>query len=618
MYGSGRLLKSSFLAAGPSQHHPQHHPQHQQLPPYRQRRRHSYAVIALLLALAALLASCTISGRPDTETTYTAQPAYLMAYFRSGPNQTDMTRKLHYAYSRDGLHWYELNHNDAVWSSPIGKGIIRDPFMNKAPDGNYYLVYTTAAPGNKSIGSARSQDLIAFTDAKLLKVMGNFPTVGNSWAPEWSWDEANKRYVIYWSSTVNSTNSGDSRIYKAYTTDWQTLTPAALMFDPGYNIIDANITSYNGKFYMLFKDGHVRPMRNRWAVSDTLGSGYGQISPLITPNTTEGPEVLKLTDQNKWYLYYDYWAAGKYGIMESTDLTNWSKELPTNTFRFPYQRRHASFFPISEEELDRLISHYSLLAQYPMDQDNGQTLKDATSNQQNGAVLGAKWSKSGHTGGALAFDGQAAAKLGDGKSRTSKDSLALPFALRTVSMWLKADAPGDKFTQVLYDEGSDTAGLAIRLKDGQLQAAAVNGNQRVTVPVPGTVDRAWHHVAVTFSDGELKIYIDGSEKASARAYFKAVPAHPGDNGIGRRFGADAFGDTAGQSDTEGFHGRIDDIAIYDIPLQAADIARLLHFSQTHFSKKQLDIHYFVTYGIYNVLKYKTFNKEWWCWPWLGR
>jgi hypothetical protein len=561
----------------------------------RQQHRHSYAVIAWLLAVTALLAACAMPGRPAADpnspgaTAYTTQPAYLMAYFRSGPNQTDMTRKLHYAYSRDGLHWYELNHNDAVWSSPIGGGIIRDPFMNKAPDGNYYLVYTTAAPGNKSIGSARTQDLISFTDAKLLKVMGSFPLVGNSWAPEWSWDEANKRYVIYWSSTVGVDNSGDSRIYESYTTDWKTLTPATLMFDPGYNIIDANVTSYNGKFYMFFKDGHVRPMRNRWAQSDKLDSGYGQISPLITPNTTEGPEVLKLTDQNKWYLYYDYWAAGKYGVMESTDLTNWSKEIPAADIRFPFQRRHASFFPISEEELDRLINHYSLLAQYPMDQDDGQTLHDASPNEQDGAVLGAKWNKNGHTGGALAFDGKSAVKLGDGKSRTSKDSLAEPFALRTVSMWLKADkastAARDAATQVLYDEGSDTAGLALRLKDGQLQAAVANGNRKLTIQAAWPADRAWHHAAAVFSDGTLKLYIDGAAKASDTVIFKAVPAHPGDNGIGRRFGADAFGDP-GDQDNDGFQGQIDDIAIYDIPLQAPDITRLLHFSpQAHFSKK---------------------------------
>jgi hypothetical protein len=558
-------------------------------------RPQAVAAITLLISLAALLAACTMPGRPAADpnspgaAAYAAQPAYLMAYFRSGPNQTDMTRKLHYAYSRDGLHWYEINHNDAVWSSPTGNGIIRDPFMNKAPDGNYYLVYTTGSPDNKSIGSARTQDLIAFNDAKLLKVMGAFPLVGNSWAPEWSWDEANGRYVIYWSSTVGADNPGDSRIYKAYTTDWKTLTPASLMFDPGYNLIDANITSFNGKFTMLFKDGNVRPMRNRLAVSDKLDAGYGQISPLITPNTTEGPEVLKLTGQNKWYLYYDYWAEGKYGVMESNDLTNWSKEIPANATRFPFQRRHASFLPISEEELDRLILHYSLLAQYPMDQDDGQTLHDVSPNEQDGAVLGAKWNKNGHMGGALAFDGKAGAQLGNGKSRTSKDSLAQPFALRTVSMWLKADTasttgtPAGTPTQVLYDEGSDTAGLALRLKDEQLEAAVANGNRKLTIQAAWPNDRAWHHVAAVFSDGTLKLYIDGAAKASGTAAFKSVPIHPDDNGIGRRFGADAFGDQGG---ADGFQGLIDDIAIYDIPLQDPDITRLLHFSsQAHFSKK---------------------------------
>jgi hypothetical protein len=289
--------------------------------------------------------------------------AYLMAYFRSGPNQTEMSRRLHYAYSRDGLRWEALNGNEAVWETPVGGRIIRDPFMAKGPDGEYHLVHTMHSnPGSpykgKQIGYARSKDLITFTDAKALMVMGNLPGTFNCWAPEWNWDEEQGAYMIHWSSTLNSDKPNDNRIYKTYTKDWETFTPAELLFDPGYSVIDSNITQHEGRYYLFFKDEAIRPMRNRLAVSDKLGGGYGDISDHLTPNVTEGAEVLKLAGEERWYLYYDYWAAGKYGVMESRDMLNWSEEIPQEEISFPFQRRHGCFLHVTEEELARLQQHF--------------------------------------------------------------------------------------------------------------------------------------------------------------------------------------------------------------------------------------------------------------------
>ncbi|KRG11878.1 hypothetical protein ACA29_14425 [Lederbergia galactosidilytica] len=84
---------------------------------------------------------------------YRITAAYLIAYFRSGPMQTNKNERLHYAYSRDGLHWYELNQNHAVWSTSIGEGILRDPFINKGKDGFWHLVFTIR-PKGKFLGYA--------------------------------------------------------------------------------------------------------------------------------------------------------------------------------------------------------------------------------------------------------------------------------------------------------------------------------------------------------------------------------------------------------------------------------------------------------------------------------
>jgi hypothetical protein len=502
---------------------------------------------ALFLTAGAFMLSASACQSGSSEKTAKSniageKPAYLMAYFRSGPKQTDMQRQLYYAFSRDGLHWYELNDNKAVWSTPVGGEIIRDPYLNKGPDGNYYLVHTmnsvSGSPNaRKEIGFAKSRDLITFTDARPLNVMGNYSEVGNSWAPEWTWDEASRRYMVYWSSTLNPVAVNDNRIFKSYTTDWKTFTPAEPVFDPGHSIIDASITPYNGKYYMFFKDETARPMRNRMAVSDKLDSGYGSISELITPNMTEAPEVLQVTGQQKWYLYYDYWADGKYGVMESTDMVHWSKELPEDGFRFPYQRRHAAFFPISEEELFKLINHFSLLAHYRRDDAGGKLLKDA----------GAK-----------------------------EEGPQTSFSLRSISLWMKADRM--KGTQILYDEGSNDAGVAVRLEGDQLQAAAADGGKSVTVSTPMKDTGTWHHVATVFSEGSLKLYVDGELKdAKTSSFIQTINAQPEGGAFGKRSGKYAFGGTGEGAD---FLGDLKEAAVYDIPLQEADVTYLYRHPDT--------------------------------------
>ena len=461
-------------------------------------------------------------------------PAYLMAYFRSGPKQTDMTRKLHYAFSRDGLHWYELNDNKAVWATPAGGGIIRDPFINKGPDGFYHLVHTMhsspdSSDKGKQIGYARSKDLISFTDTKALTVMGNFPDTVNSWAPEWNWDEETGRYMIHWSSTLNSSKPDNNRIYKAYTNDWNELTPAELLFDPGYSVIDSNITHHEGSYHLFFKDESVRPMRNRYATSDSLGGGYAGITAAITPGVTEGAEVLNIPGRQAWLLYYDYWADGAYGVMKSVDMLHWSEELPAADCRFPYQRRHATFFHVTEEELFKLIYHYSLIKRLGKNEGEGCIIDD----------------------------------------RVMQEA----FSLRTVSMWVKADEV--QGTQMLYVEGDADAGFAVKIEEGILQAAAAGREATpVTVSAAFTDTASWHHVAVVFTEGSLELYLDGELRDSARGGFARIDEHHVPGGLGRRIAQDAFGE---QGNGATFDGLLDHVEIFNTSLQAEDVSYLFQW-----------------------------------------
>ncbi|WP_218090953.1 LamG-like jellyroll fold domain-containing protein [Paenibacillus solanacearum] len=514
-------------------------------------KRKWFVFLVLLPAMISIvLAGCINNGdrgadagqasglRPEEAS---GSPAYLMAYFRSGPNQTQMDLRLHYAFSRDGLHWYELNDNKAVWKTSVGGGIIRDPFLSKGPDGSYHLVHTmNSSAGSvhkgKQLGYAKSNDLITFTNAKAINVMENFPNSTNVWAPEWNWDAATSRYMVHWSSTLDSKVADNNRIYKAYTTDWETFTPAELLFDPGYSVIDSHIASHEGKYYQFFKDENLRPMRNRFAVSDQLDGGYGDTSPQITPNVTEAVETLKLTGQQKWYLYYDYWADGKFGIKESNDMIHWSSELPKSSYRFPFQRRHATFLPITEEELSKLIQHFSVVARYG---------KEET--------------------GPLQFDGKKT------DVRFTESKISDPFALRTVSM--RVNAKGVRKTQVLYDEGEAGSGLAIKLENGQLKASVAEGGVQAAVSAEFKQTGVWRHVAVVFAEGAFKLYLDGQLVNETTAGFTKVGVRDKQGGLGRRFSEDAFGD---KGDGAYFEGMLDAVTIYNTPLQDADVRFLFH------------------------------------------
>lgn len=459
--------------------------------------------------------------------------AYLIAYFRSGPMQTNKTEKLHYAYSRDGLHWYELNQNNPVWSPSIGEGILRDPFINKGKDGKWHMVFTIR-PKGKMLGYARSNDLITWEAEKAIEVMSNYEMVQNSWAPEFNYDPGEENYFLYWASSVGEKMSNNKH-YCTRTSDWETFSETELFFDPGFQTIDASITQWNEKNYMFVKDesfvynrkNHPHPPGNKLAVSSNLGGPYKVVSDFITPDYTEGPEILKLQDQEKWYLIYDYWEYGRFGIKESTDLVKWSDELDSELYRFPHRIRHATVFPLMEEGLMKLINHYSLEAHYKT--------------KFHSHVLIA--------------------------TNSSEGILHDEFYMRSVSIWFKANNTSG--TQVLYDEGGAISGLGIRIKDGTLEAAVRNNGEQVSVSA-GLIDiNNWHHTTVVFNEGTLKIYLDGLIVDSKYSNYHLIEKHSNRGGIGARFGQDVFGDSDGKAI---FDGVIRDVRIYNIPLQDAEVS----------------------------------------------
>ena len=124
-------------------------------------------------------------------------------------------------------------------------------------------------------------------------------------------------------------------------TDFQTFTESRLLYDPGFNVIDATLFRAEGKFYLFFKDERKQPLKKnlRYAVADQPEGPFGQPSEPFTGDWVEGPSAIKIKDE--YLVYFDHYAQPHYyGAVRSKDLRHWedcSKEMS-----FPKGHRHGT------------------------------------------------------------------------------------------------------------------------------------------------------------------------------------------------------------------------------------------------------------------------------------
>jgi len=273
---------------------------------------------------------------------------------------------LHLAYSNDGLKWIALNGDKSFLKPQVGTKLMRDPCICRGPDGTFHMVWTSGW-WDKGIGMAHSKDLITWSRQKWIGVMEHEPEATNCWAPEVLYDIAGKKYLIYWSTTIpgrfpETESSGDSgnnrklnhRIYYVTTEDFNNYSEARLLYDDGFNVIDATIVKDGDRYVMFVKDETKEPVTKkniRIAVGEKPEGPYGHASEPISPDWVEGPTVLKIADM--WYLYYDGYRRHRYEGIRSKDLKEW--ETITDKLVFPKDTRHGTAFKVSDEILNRLL-----------------------------------------------------------------------------------------------------------------------------------------------------------------------------------------------------------------------------------------------------------------------
>lgn len=308
-----------------------------------------------LLALATgLIAPARAADLPET--------CYLFAYFYHD-RQAEGYRL---AWSEDGYHFKMLAGGRALLKPEVGEQkIMRDPCLYRGPDGVYRLVWTTAWKG-KTIGYASSKDLVHWTDQKAIPVMADEAEAQNCWAPEVVWDDRRGRYLIYWSTTIlgrfpatamsNGGPERNHRIYCTTTTDFEHFEPTRLLYDGGFNVIDANLLrDDDGKWLMFVKNETAQPHTEkniRMIRGETAEGPWSEASaPLTGDYWAEGPTSIKV--DGEYRVYFDKHRLDAIGLVKSRDLVHW--EDVSDQVSFPEHARHGCVLAVSRETMQRLL-----------------------------------------------------------------------------------------------------------------------------------------------------------------------------------------------------------------------------------------------------------------------
>ncbi|MBF4494777.1 alpha/beta hydrolase fold domain-containing protein [Flavobacterium sp. MR2016-29] len=288
---------------------------------------------------------------------YTLSPdGYVFTYFKGNGEDG-----LHLAYSEDGLKWNALKNDTSFLTPEVGKDkLMRDPCVIKGGDGQYHMVWTVSWT-DKGIGYASSKDLIHWSKQEFIPVMEHEKKARNTWAPEITYDEKSKKYMIYWASTIEDkfpeTKSDEEkgynhRIYYTTTKDFKKFAKTKLLYEPGFNVIDATIVKQDQEFVMYLKDETRNPVQKnlKIAISKNLTGPYSKASEPITGNYwAEGPTAIKI--DNNWVVYFDKYTLKKYGAVKQTSK-GW--EDISDQVSFPSGTRHGTVIKVSADEINIL------------------------------------------------------------------------------------------------------------------------------------------------------------------------------------------------------------------------------------------------------------------------
>lgn len=331
----------------------------------------SVLMLATSLPFAGLSASAADESSNLPKST---SGAYLFAYFRNDAKSTN-GENIFYAVSKDGYNYESLNGGVPVASASQGTGHSRDPYIMKAQDGaeyKYYMVATDANTtnnyNNTGLHTWGSNDLIHWDELANPQFAtdkgGGSKTITNMcWAPEAIWDPVAEKYMVYFSSNeADSAANESSKIWYSYTSDFKNFDKKQLLFDPGYGVIDADITPYKNGYVMLYKKeaSTGTAAKKVWYTFKTGKSpsnsdgGYDAANAKIFESATktqaEGPQVFPISGTSSYGVLVDYFSDGGFGFSYTSDFESYTKISADNCSINHLKPSHGCIIPISDME----------------------------------------------------------------------------------------------------------------------------------------------------------------------------------------------------------------------------------------------------------------------------
>ncbi len=289
----------------------------------------------------------------------TTDSVYLFSYFVGNGEDG-----LHLASSEDGFTWNAIARQSTFLQPELSPDkLMRDPCIIRGKDNKFHMVWTVSWT-QRGIGYAHSDDLVNWSPQQYLPVMEHEPKARNTWAPEITYDPANDEYMLYWATTITDAypetlvqeeKAYNHRMYYVTTKDFQTFSETKLLYEPGFNSIDATIQHDNGRWLMFIKDETRVPVQKnlKMAFADKLTGPYSAASAPITGKYwAEGPTVLKI--DGLWIVYFDKYTEHKYGAIQSWDLKTW--EDVSDKVKLPKGLRHGTVFKVSKAEFQKVLS----------------------------------------------------------------------------------------------------------------------------------------------------------------------------------------------------------------------------------------------------------------------
>jgi hypothetical protein len=196
-----------------------------------------------------------------------------------------------------------------------------------------------------------------------------------------------------------------------------------------------------------------------------------------------------------------------------------------------------------------------LVAAWGFNEGSGMSVADASGKGHVGTLSSTTWSAAGKFGGALSFNGSSS-----WVTVADANDLDLSSAL-TLEAWVKPSALGSAWRTVLFKER--TGGMMYSLYANQDTGRPVGqvwlGSERNAVGSAGLALNSWSHLASTYDDATLRLYVNGvlvsSQATSGTLSASSGVLRIGGNGVW----------------PEWFAGLIDEVRVYNRALSAGEI-----------------------------------------------